>query len=250
MTEMVKLNRKFHDLPPEEQLIWRNMDYSLRRRYWWWMDCAYDLKFIPMWNKKEFLELKSIMKHCGLETQQCIKRMPSRKYITPEILVYMRWFPFEPLLIALMDHAWGVQVPWQVYARLTMAQRLRDNLHIFREPMDIIKDDLLKFQLKGGSRALQRRLRDNCKQMSIEYPELHWVQNMARMVGSMMDDSQKMSLLRPFHFLRLLVGEQAEENGQPFFIMAHYQIEKQNQKMALLNLLHSEMDQETIDSLL
>jgi hypothetical protein len=209
----------------------------------------HDTLFTPIWNKTDFRNLPSIRRHCGPEVQQYIMKLPCNKYVMPEMLVYNLWFPFEPILLALIDKAWGVTTPWQVYARLCLAQRLRAKQDaIFTGPMEDLRDDFLDFQLYGGKRSLQAKLREQARLATIQCPDLRWVSAMARLIGSTMDETTRMSLLKPFHFLRLAVGLQADH--QSVFCMSYYQKEKQAQKEGLFRLMVTDLDQKTIDSLL
>ncbi len=207
---------------------------------------GYDHRFIPCGHRGMFVELPAIKRWSHPKSIVAIKQLPFRKLVLPELLAYIKWFPMDPMLIALMDGTWGLGVSWKVYARLLLVRRIvaaQDTLLApFAEQLPEIQD----FVLYGGSRKVRRNLLGQLHDITVEKMEVASIHSSARFLGSCLGEDPTMSLLRPFHWLRTAY---IHTDPVPMLGLGAMQKENMQQKDDLLDLMKTKVSKKIITEL-
>lgn len=175
--------------------------------------------------------------YSGKKQRLCVNSLPFVIY--PETFCNRPNFDVEFMLALLQAGAWLNGGDWQVYARYTIAKRLRVRLNvIFQEPFLPLRDTILDYQLNGGTfktRDAIRKLASTIFRHPRSTPSLVTA---SRLVLSLVDDVQVNTLIQPFHWIRATLG--ASETN-PVFGMYLVRSETFRQKVTLAQMLRAKL---------
>ncbi len=160
--------------------------------------------------------------------------------ILPEHFCVGPYYDVELMLAMLRAGAWLDGRDWKPYARYAIGKRMRVRLNsIFREPFLDVRDDILSFQLEGGSFKTREMLRKRAARF-YKHPEATpYLTAFSRLLLSVADDDPINTMIQPFHWIRAVL---ATSDPNPVFGMGLAKSEMFRQKVTLTRMLQAKLD--------
>lgn len=172
----------------------------------------------------------------GRDERLCINSLPLYN-IAPEDIRDSYMHSVEFMLAMLQEGAWVQDKDWQLYARYTVAKRLRVRARsVFIGVFADMQDTVMDYQLNGGTFKTRDSIRQTALMM-LQHPQsTPALVAVSKLLLSLTDDISVNTVIQPFHWIRTIYGL---SDTNPVFSMSLAQSEMLRQKATLCLMLRA-----------